>query len=239
MSTATLVDLPRRRRWWPRRRWTRRLLCLLIVLVVAAAVYVVTATPVLGVGTVTIHGGDVKLREEVAQALPVRSGQPMARVDVAAAAADVAGAIPTLRTVTVTRSWPGTIDVRIVARVPVVGYQDTSAGVWRMVDEQGVVVSSGPTLPKGITAVDTPQSPALVVSAAEVVAALPASVRSSITSIRALSRDSITLTTAKKQTIVWGSSDDTPQKARVLTTLLRQKARVYDVSAPDLPTTRA
>lgn len=239
MTTATLVDLPRRRRWWPRRRWLRRLLSLLIVIVIAAGVYVVTATPVLGVKTVAIHGGDHKLRAEVSRALPVRTGTPMARVDVAAAAADVAAAVPTLRTVTVTRSWPGTVDVRIVARVAVVGYEDKSAGVWRLVDEQGVVVSSASSLPAGITKVDAPKSPALVTSAAEVVAALPAAVRSSITSIRVPSRDSITLTTSKKQTIVWGSSDDTPQKARVLTALLRQKARVFDVSAPDLPTTKA
>jgi len=239
MSTATLVDLPRRRRWWPRRRWVRGVFSLLIVMVIAAGVYVVTATSVLGVRAVAISGGDHKLREAVAQALPVRTGQPMARVDVGAAAADIVGAVPTLRTVTVTRSWPGTVDVRIVARVAVVGYLDTAAGVWRMVDEQGVVVASASTLPKGITKVDAPQTPALVASAAEVVAALPPTVRSSIRSIRVPSRDSITLTTAKKQTILWGSSDDTPQKARVLTALLRQKARIYDVSAPDLPTTRA
>lgn len=239
MSTATLVDLPRRRRWWPRRRWLRRLLSLFVVLVIAAGIYVVTATPVIGVRTVAIHGGDHKLREEVAHALPVRTGTPMTRVDVGAAATEISAEVPTLKTVTVTRKWPGTVDVRIVARVAVVGYEDKEAGVWRLVDEQGVVVSSASSLPAGITRVDAPKSPALVTSAAEVVAALPAAVRSSITSIRAPSRDSITLTTSKKQTIVWGSSDDTPQKARVLTALLGQKARIYDVSAPDLPTTKA
>lgn len=239
MSTATLVDLPRRRHWWPRRRWLRRLLSLFIVLVVAGVVYVVTATPVIGVRTVAVHGGDQKLRTDVEHALPVRTGTPMARVDVAAAASDISAAVPTLKTVTVTRKWPGTIDVRIVARVAVVGYQDKPAGVWRMVDDQGVVVASASSLPTGIIKVDSPKSPALVTSAAEVVAALPAAVRSSITSIRVPSRDSITLTTSKKQTIVWGSSEDTQQKARVLTALLGQKARVYDVSAPDLPTTKA
>ncbi len=239
MSSATLVDMPRRRRWWPRRRWLRRLLSVVIVLVIAAAVYVVGATSVIGVRKVTVSGGDRTLRSQVEAALPVRTGMPMARVDVAAAAADISAAVPTLKTVTVTRAWPGTVDVRIVARVAVVGYEDKAAGRWRLVDEQGVVVSSASSLPAGITRVDAPTSPALVTSAAEVVAALPAAVRSSITSIRVPSRDSITLTTATKQTIVWGSSDDTPQKARVLTALLKQKARLYDVSAPGLPTTKA
>jgi cell division protein FtsQ len=239
VSPATLVDLPRRRRWWPQRRWLRLVLSLLIVAVVAAVVYIVTATPVIGVRTVTVHGGDQTLRAEVEHALPIRTGTPMARVDVGSAAADISAAVPTLKTVTVTRKWPGTIDVRIVARVAVIGYKDVTTGGWRLVDEQGVVVSSASSLPPGITAVDAPKSPALVTSAAEVVAALPAAVRTSIASIRVPSRDSITLTTSKNQTIVWGSSDDTAQKARVLTVLLRQKARVYDVSAPDLPTTKA
>lgn len=239
MSTARLVELPRRRTWWPKRRWLRRLLGVLVVLVVAAAAYVVLATPVLGVRSVAIHGGDAAQRRQVAEALPVGDGTPMARVDVAAAAAEVATAVPTLRTVTVTRHWPGTIDVRIVARIAVVGYRDSSTGVWRMVDDEGVVVSSASSLPTGITKVDAPKSPALVTSAAEVVAALPNDVRSSIASIRVTSREAITLTTSKKQTILWGSSDDTPQKARVLTVLLHQKARLYDVSAPDLPTTKA
>lgn len=239
MSTARLADLPRPRRWWPRRRWLRRLLALLVVLAAAAVVYVVLATSVLGVRTVAIHGGDAELRNAVSRVLPVRAGDPMARVDVKTAAAGVADAVPTLKTVTVTRTWPGTVDVRIVARVAVVGYEDKPAGTWRLVDAEGVVVSSAPSLPSGVTKIDDPRSPALVTSAAEVAAALPAAVRSDITSIRVPSRDSITLTTWKKQTIVWGSPDDTPQKARVLTALLKQKGRVYDVSAPDLPTTRA
>jgi len=238
MSTATLVDLPRRRRWWPRRRWSRRLLSGLIVLAAAAAVYAFLATPVIGVKTVAVHGGDPTMRSEVARALPVRTGDPMARVDVNAAAADVSAAVPTLKAVTVTRKWPGTVDVRIIARVAVVGYDDARAGMWRLVDEQGVVVGSAASLPAGITRVDAPKSPALVTDAAEVVAALPAGVRSSITSVRVPSRDSITLITKKRQTIVWGSPDDTPRKAHVLTALLGQKARVYDVSAPDLPTVK-
>lgn len=239
MTTSTPLNLPRRRRWWPRHRWLRRLLPLFIILVVAAAIYVVTATSLIGVRAVSIHGGDPKLRTEVEHVLSVRTGTPMARVDVAATAAEISADVPTLKAVTVTRTWPGTVDVGIVARVAVVGYEDKPTGVWLLADEQGVVVASASSLPKGITNVDAPKDPAQVTSAAEVIAALPAAVRSSITSIRVPSRDSIVLTTSKKQTIVWGSSDDSPQKARVLTALLGVKARIYDVSAPDLPTTKA
>jgi cell division protein FtsQ len=38
--------------------------------------------------------------------------------------------------------------------------------------------------------------------------------------------------------VVWGGSDDSAQKAEVLSVLMRRQAKVYDVSAPDLPVTK-
>ena len=39
--------------------------------------------------------------------------------------------------------------------------------------------------------------------------------------------------------VVWGSTERGERKAAVLAVLLARKARVYDVSAPDAPTTRS
>ena len=38
--------------------------------------------------------------------------------------------------------------------------------------------------------------------------------------------------------VVWGSSDDSERKAEVLSVLMKRQAKVYDVSAPDLPVTK-
>ena len=38
--------------------------------------------------------------------------------------------------------------------------------------------------------------------------------------------------------VVWGSSDDSARKAGVLSVLMKRTAKVYDVSAPDLPVTK-
>jgi cell division protein FtsQ len=38
--------------------------------------------------------------------------------------------------------------------------------------------------------------------------------------------------------VVWGGSDDSARKAEVLSVLMRRRAAVYDVSAPDLPVTK-
>ena len=37
---------------------------------------------------------------------------------------------------------------------------------------------------------------------------------------------------------MWGSSDDSKQKAEVLLALLNQPGKIYDVSVPSQPTTR-
>jgi cell division protein FtsQ len=37
---------------------------------------------------------------------------------------------------------------------------------------------------------------------------------------------------------MWGSAEASERKAEVLTALMRLRAKVYDVSAPEAPTTR-
>jgi cell division protein FtsQ len=41
----------------------------------------------------------------------------------------------------------------------------------------------------------------------------------------------------RHRTVVWGGGDRSARKAAVLAVLLHRKARIYDVSAPDAPTT--
>ena len=66
---------------------------------------------------------------------------------------------------------------------------------------------------------------------------MPAKVGSQVASVSAVSPESISVHLRDGRTIVWGSATETDKKARVLQALLSVKARVYDVSAPDLPTT--
>ena len=48
--------------------------------------------------------------------------------------------------------------------------------------------------------------------------------------------DRISLELTGGATVVWGSADESEDKAAVLEVLLRQKASVYDVTAPGRPT---
>ncbi len=50
--------------------------------------------------------------------------------------------------------------------------------------------------------------------------------------------DRIRLSCAGGRTVMWGSAEDSAQKAEVLAVLLGQDAREIDVSVPGRPTTR-
>jgi cell division protein FtsQ len=76
-----------------------------------------------------------------------------------------------------------------------------------------------------------------LVSAVEVVATLPADLAQKVVRIRAESIDSIEFDLKSGATVRWGSADEPEFKAAVLEALLLRRAQIYDVSAPELPTT--
>ena len=70
-----------------------------------------------------------------------------------------------------------------------------------------------------------------------VLAALPADISARLVSISATTRDDVALTLRSGALVRWGSAQQPEFKAEVLRALLRHKRAVYDVSAPELPTT--
>ena len=75
-------------------------------------------------------------------------------------------------------------------------------------------------------------------AALDVLEALPAAVRGSVRQVRAASAEEVVVQLSKGRTVRWGSPDRGARKAAVLAVLVTRKAHVYDVSAPDAPTTR-
>jgi len=59
-----------------------------------------------------------------------------------------------------------------------------------------------------------------------------------VASVAARTRDDVVVTLADGTTVQWGDASQSDRKAAVLAALLKVKAGSYDVSAPDLPTTR-
>jgi cell division protein FtsQ len=59
-----------------------------------------------------------------------------------------------------------------------------------------------------------------------------------VATIQARTPDGIRLQLTDGDTVVWGSSEDSRLKAQVLTSLIKQSANTYDVSAPHYPAIR-
>jgi cell division protein FtsQ len=203
---------------------------------VAGLVWLVEFSPVLALQTLRVDGGNGALDRQVRRSLDLAPGTPLARIDVTAAAARVADRVPTVRTVTVHRRWPSTVTVKVSPRVAVLAMPAGSG--WALLDEQAVVVAHRDSAPAGLPVLTDAGDPAAVAGAAAVIAVLPKSLHAKVASITAKTADSITLHTPTGVTVVWGSPEQSARKARVLAALISHRARVYDVSSPDLPTTR-
>lgn len=225
------------RRQWSRRwlAWRRLLTAVVTLGAAGTGAWLVFSSSVLAVAHVEVVGADVLDPAEVRRAAAVPLGEPLATVALDAVAARVEALAP-VRAVDVSRAWPATVRIAIVEReaVAVVEREDTVRGL----DEAGVLFRSYRSTPSGLPVVRVTagtRTEALA-EAAQVVAALPADLAARVEYLTVETVDAISLRLRGGRTVVWGSADASVSKAEVLAVLLRQKARVYDVSVPGQPT---
>jgi len=199
----------------------------------AAGMWLLLVSPALSVQRVTVSGTRTLDPVAIARAAEIRLGAPLARLDMAAAAARVA-AHDRVASVAVRRSWPTTVAITIVERVPIAATR-TAEG-WRLVDAEGHLFS-GPedrsALPI-LTAAGTAERQA----AAATLAALPGALLGEVTRIDAASPEDVQLVLADGTRVAWGAAELHERKASVLAVLRRVPGRVYDVSAPEVPAVR-
>jgi cell division protein FtsQ len=70
-----------------------------------------------------------------------------------------------------------------------------------------------------------------------VLSLMPDDLRPKIAKLTASTRDNVELTLKSGAILRWGSVEQPELKSQVARALLKRKAKVYDVSAPELPTT--
>jgi len=224
-------------------RWSRlRILVALAVAVavVAAAAWVVLETSVLGVRSVEVAGTERLTRAEVVAAADVRPDAPLARVDLTAVSGRIR-ALPAVASVEVERSWPD--GLRIVVHERVAAALQNHGSSWRLVDASGVAFADVRTRPRGLPVVTAAGAAGdsydeTFRAALDVLADVQGNIRRQLVEVRAASPDQIVLRLTHSRTVVWGSPERGRRKATVLAALMTRKASVYDVSAPDVPTTR-
>lgn len=240
MSDARFAE---RRHDLQRQRWKRIGIGVLLLVVVVTLAWVIWFSRVLAVRTVAVNGETTLTESQVRAQAEIRTGEPLARVDIASIEARVA-AMERVQEVSVKRSWPHTITIEIVERKAVAWL--SAGGQTRGLDRFGVDFRSYDKAPKGLLearvsvtdARKRQQTLVAVAGVASLIESKDPALRKQVQVISAASKDSIELNLTKGRTVTWGSEADSTRKLGVLKALLKIKAVTYDVSAPDQPTTK-
>jgi cell division protein FtsQ len=167
----------------------------------------------------------------------IRSGAPLATLDTGSVESRLSR-LPAVRAVEVTRHWPRTVEIRVHERVAAA--VQARGPAYMLVDRTGVAFAPVDRRPAGLPLVSAPVdagAPALRATL-DVLEQLPATVRDQVRQVRAASREDVQILLSHHRTVLWGSVDRGARKAAVLAVLVTRKAAIYDVSAPDAPTTR-
>ncbi len=226
----------RTRRWL---RWRAILAAVLMVLLVSIAVWLVFFSSVLAVKGVGVAGTVLLTDDEVLAAAAAPVGEPLARVDLSRIEGRLR-ALAAVKDVEVTREWPDRIHIQVIERTAVAAVPVGSG--FKGIDADGVLFRDFKGRPKDLPEIVLPDGIGqdAMKEGADVVAALPAELQRRIDHVEVESIDKISLVLGDDKLVVWGSAEESGDKARVLAALLAAapKASQYDVSAPGQPTTR-
>ena len=223
------------------RRRTRLTVTLSVTTLLALlglAGWLLLGTGVLGVHDVAVTGTSRLDPAEVRSVAAIDAGTPLARLDTGAVA-DRLRRLPVVRTVDVERSWPRSVTIRVRERTAAAVQARGPAYV--LVDREGVAFAPVQRRPAGLPLVSAPvdAGPPALRAALDVLDQLTGPVRDQVRQVRAATAEQVELRLTRGRTVLWGSTERGARKAAVLAVLISRKAQVYDVSAPDSPTTRS
>ncbi|WP_187265024.1 FtsQ-type POTRA domain-containing protein [Homoserinibacter sp. GY 40078] len=195
-------------------------------------------SPLLALRDIQIEGTSRLDPAQLVDAIDGQMGVPLALLD-EGRIRDELGKFTLIRSYSIELLPPGTLLVEVTERTPL-GTIARADGSFDLVDAAGVVIQNTPKKASGMPVVKVPDddvTSAAFASAAQVILALPDSVREKVTQVTASTRDDVTLTLAKsKQTVVWGGAESSEHKGRVLAALIKihggSGPGEYDVSAP-------
>jgi cell division protein FtsQ len=218
------------------RRWLAATVLLAVLGISGGVTWALLGSGLFAVRSVVVTGTRLVPESEVIAVADVQPGIPLIRVNTAQIAARVLS-IRQILAVRVATSWPDRVVITVRERTAALAVPLPGGG-FDLIDANGVVVQSAASRPPGLpvytttAAVSSLRGDPDVSAAAAVVGALPARLRSSVTSVTAPSPDQVTLQLTGGVTVVWGDADDAAAKARELGILMQTHARYYDVSSP-------
>ena len=229
---------------------TRRTIAVIVLTALVGATYwLLWQSPYLEIRKVTFsvenpagHGWkDPTLRARVIDAFPHLAGQHLISIDGSQLAKQVKQTRGVLAA-EVRRGWPHQVAVIVTPRVPVAVFEKRGASVsrWQYVDADAQVVAEAAQRPANWVVLTVSPATAGGRAAIAVWNSLPTRIKSEAVSMSSSSVESsatVTMALRTGATVFWGAPDQLERKAQVLTALLHYPAKVYDISAPDVPTT--
>jgi cell division protein FtsQ len=237
-----------RRSGGPRGPFPRRTVLIALIaltVLVAGGTWAVYGSSLLRAEKVTVGGNQELTDDQIIKAGAVPLGGPLVSVDTGSVRKRLLAALPRVKQVTVQRSWPHTIRLKVTERTPSAVLKSGSR--FTEVDRDGVRFATVSSAPRGAPLVQLtdPQSASvrqfgtkrLLQAAIAVSGDLPETLHGQATAIRVRSYDGITVELSGGRDVVWGSEEDGTLKASVLTALMKARpgASHFDVSAPTAP----
>lgn len=195
--------------------------------------------------TVSAQGQHIDLAK-VEGVLEQYVGVPLPRLDTVNLRTEL-GELGAVRSVTVTRVWPNGLEITLVAREPVAAVPD-GAGSFALVDGEGIAITTVAEVPEATAAIEIPLRDGevdqrILQAVLSVLTNLPEELLVQVERIAATTLDDITLTLSDGAVVFWGSAESSDLKGEVLRVLRTSPdvtdVAVYDVSAPEMPITKA
>lgn len=241
MSQELFEKRRRAAMWRTVRRW---LLGVLAAATLAGMVWLVWFSTVLVAKDVEVEGLTTLRPDTIREQAAVPLGVQLARLDTVAIETRIAR-MERIDVVDVHRRWPSTVLLTVKERVPV-GWVVSNGNI-RYVDRDGIDFRTVTREPENLTeiridTVDPLTRQQALEAVTRVITYLRAQAHDLYLQIRYVSastQDSIELRLTEERTVMWGSAEHNEDKAVVLRPLLKVDADRFDVSAPELPTTKS
>lgn len=232
MSTDSNLRLLARKRRAKRNK--RIAIMLLVALVAAFGVYAFYFSTWLTVKKISITGNSIATTAQIQTESNILLGTPLAKLNSDEINQNLAS-VSSIDHVEVRRAWPSEIILVVAERQAIATVKKDN--YWVFIDANGVSYGKTFNQPKNLMVLDS-QNKSGLVEAAKIYGEVPKWLDSQVISVTAASRDNVRFLMTKNRIAIIGDYSRLTRKFAVLKVLLTQKARVFDVSAPDVPVTR-
>jgi len=198
------------------------------------AIYAAYFSNWLTVKKVSVIGNHIASSALIQTEANIAIGTPLARVNSDEINQNLAD-ISSVDHVEVRRAWPNEIVLAVSERIAVATIKKSN--FWVFVDAKGVEYGKTFNQPKNLMVFEVSKKSARK-EVAKIFTQMPAWLKSQVDYVSAKSRDNVRILLGNSRQAIVGDSSRLERKFAVLKVLMTRKARVYDVSAPDVPVTR-